>query len=30
LGMASEQYEETVQYIDNTRSAIKSMTDRYK
>ncbi|AXN41194.1 MurR/RpiR family transcriptional regulator [Peribacillus butanolivorans] len=30
LGMASEQYEETVQYIDNTRAAIQSMTDHYK
>lgn len=30
LGMASEQYEATVQYIDKTRAAIKSMTDGYK
>ncbi|MCM3594800.1 MurR/RpiR family transcriptional regulator [Metabacillus idriensis] len=30
LGMASEQYDETVQYIDNTRAAIKSMTEKYK
>jgi DNA-binding MurR/RpiR family transcriptional regulator len=30
LGMASAQYEETVRYIDNTRAAIKSMTDKYK
>ncbi|QNG59228.1 MurR/RpiR family transcriptional regulator [Bacillus sp. PAMC26568] len=30
LGMATERYDETVQYIDNTRSAIKSMTEKYK
>ncbi|MFY0759548.1 MurR/RpiR family transcriptional regulator [Metabacillus dongyingensis] len=30
LGMATEQYDETVQYIDNTRAAIKSMTEKYK
>ncbi|MRX53179.1 SIS domain-containing protein [Bacillus idriensis] len=30
LGMASEQYDETVQYIDKTRAAIKSMTEKYK
>jgi DNA-binding MurR/RpiR family transcriptional regulator len=30
LGMATEQYDKTVQYIDNTRAAIKSMTEKYK
>jgi DNA-binding MurR/RpiR family transcriptional regulator len=30
LGMATEQYDKTVQYIDNTREAIKSMTEKYK
>ncbi|USK35258.1 MurR/RpiR family transcriptional regulator [Bacillus sp. F19] len=30
LAMATEQYDETVQYIDNTRAAIKSMTEKYK
>lgn len=30
LGMATEQYDETVQYIDNTRAAIKSMTEKMK
>jgi DNA-binding MurR/RpiR family transcriptional regulator len=30
LGMATEQYDETVRYIDNTRAAIKSMTEKMK
>ncbi|MGP1907031.1 MurR/RpiR family transcriptional regulator [Metabacillus sp. JX24] len=30
LGMATEQYDKTVQYIDNTRAAIKSMTEKMK
>lgn len=30
LGMATEQYEMTVQYIDNTRAAIKSMKEKNK
>ncbi|MEH6938770.1 MurR/RpiR family transcriptional regulator [Bacillus sp. JJ664] len=30
FGMATEQYDETVQYIDNTRAAIKSMTEKNK